>query len=257
MMNSFRRSNSAPKLITATLLVLLFFAVDHISRGRLHEELRGILAPVSGLAERARTTLVESSWWSSRAALLNENALLRAEIARMKERDAQFDTIMIENGRLRAIALVASHEQGLTAPILTSLSASPYGTFVIGAGAAAGVAQNATVLSEHGFALGTVTDLASRSATVREVFSPGLMLDAQIGKVGFSLEGRGGGNARARIPREAQVKIGDTVTAPMFAGRPVGVVGSVQTASSSAYTDLYVQFPVNLNELRFVYVLTI
>lgn len=255
MMNSYRRNNGVSKLTAATVLVVVFFAADLISGGRLHAGLRGVLAPVSLWGERAKSAVFSGSWLLSRQTLLKENAALQSEIETLKAHDAAYQALLAEHESLQRLANLARKERGIAAPVMTSFSASPYGTFVIGAGSSAGVQRGAAVLSENGFVLGVVTDVASNSATVRLVLAPAASTDVTVGNVGFTLEGRGGGNGRARVPREAPVRAGDVVIAAMFADRAVGVIGSTQTASSSAYSDVYIRFPMNLNSVRFVYVL--
>ena len=69
------------------------------------------------------------------------------------------------------------------------------------------------------------------------------------------LEGRGGGNARALLPRGVEVKENDPVFAPSLGSRPVGVVGSIESDPSLAEQTIHVSLPVNLDSLRYVYVL--
>ncbi len=77
----------------------------------------------------------------------------------------------------------------------------------------------------------------------------------QVNGVPFVSKGRGGGNARGEIPRDAIVSVNDVVSVPAFGGRPVGIVGAFESASSSAYTTLYIRTPANLDSLRYVHVL--
>jgi cell shape-determining protein MreC len=174
-----------------------------------------------------------------------------------EEEAARFKSLQEENDALREMAALAATEPGVTAPVLSSFDSSPYGTFTIGAGASSGITEGSIVLTQGGFVLGSVTDVAARTATVEAFFAPGKKIDMNVGGVAFVADGRGGGNARGEIARDALVKTGDTVLIPAFAHRPAGIVGELQAASSSAFTTLYIRLPFNLDTLRYVYVLPI
>ncbi len=98
-----------------------------------------------------------------------------------------------------------------------------------------------------------MSEAGEKRSTVRALFAPGVVSDVLIGDTPTSLEGRGGGNASARVSRDAPVLEGDAVTSPEFAGRPVGIVGGVERSDSGARADVFVRIPVNLDTLRYVF----
>ena len=183
-----------------------------------------------------------------------ENETLRAALYTLEERSALLLALQEENAALRSTLSLPERERGITAPVVSSFRASPYSTFLIGAGEDTGVANGNFVLSGSSFVIGVVTDSASRSALVTAIFAYENTVHALVSDVSIVVEGRGGGNARAEAPRSAKISPGDVVTAPEYGGRPIGVVGEVVVESGDAAQTLFIRLPVNLASLRFVYV---
>lgn len=204
----------------------------------------------------ARNAVFPGGYFSSKRALEEENEALRAELAAHSALAGRLEVLERENEELRMIARVVQKEDGITAPIISSSNASPYGTFLIGAGALDGVAEGSVVLSgdERGFVIGRVAEAGARTSLVLEVFAPGASVEGFAGGATLSLEGRGGGNARAEVPRTIELSEGDAVTSGVFGGRIIGIVGAVSSGDSSALMRVYVRAPVSLSELQFVYV---
>lgn len=236
------------------LVVAIVFGFDSVTGGIVREYARGAGGAARSIAVAAAASVVESGFFSSRASLARENETLRREIALSAERGALTEFLRKENTALQEMARLARQEQGLTVRVLSSLESSPYGTFLIDAGTHDGVSEGAVVLTEGGFVLGTVTSASAGSATVQSLFAPGVQNDFLVDETAFMAEGRGGGNARADVPRGSPLTIGDTAVAARF-GRPAGNVLHIESASSSATARLLIRIPVNLDTLRFVYVI--
>lgn len=259
MTNFYRQSSfGRPKkgrrvLVVATLVALVVLLADWLSGGLPRGVTRSAVAGVSSGVTSAIDSTLQTGFFSSRASLARDNAALRNEITRLREEAAAAKILEAENASLRALTGVAEAGSGITAPVLSSFRASPYGTFIVGAGREDGVALGTVVVTEGGFVLGRVSEAGERRSTVRAVFAPGVQSDVLIGETPASLEGKGGGNATARVSRDAPVVEGDAVTSPEFTGRPVGIVGKVERSDSGAYADVYVRIPVNLDTLRYVF----
>jgi cell shape-determining protein MreC len=258
MMNSYRRHNLHTGGRTSTSRFLLWFTIvvvvlafaDVLLHGALRAPVRSALAPLSNVAARVGHAIGNVEFFSTRSALLGEIESLKQENERMKERDLLFSVVLDENKSLRALASLG--DGGIIAPVYSSLRASPYGTFLIGAGKERGVRKGDIAVSETGFVLGIVTDVSAASATVTLLFAPGGSVDAVSGETNFALSGRGLGNAKAQVPREAPLSVRDAVFAPTLGESPIGVIGRIESASSSAYADVFVYVPTNLNTLRFI-----
>lgn len=241
--------------IAVVLVVGLVFGIDKVSGGLVRGYARQGGASLSVAASASLSVITENGLLSSKRSLQKENTELKKAISVRDENAARFKALEDENEALRAMANLAATEDGVTAPVLSSFRASPYGTFLIGAGSVHGISEGSVVLTEGGFILGIVTGVSVRTATVESFFAPGKEIEMNVDGNAFVAEGRGGGNARGEIARDASVAVGDAVLVPAFASRPAGVIGELQSASSSAYTTLYIRLPLNLESLRYVYVL--
>lgn len=263
MMNLYRRNIRAAReprrgtraLLAITITFCAIAVMDLVLGGMFRNTARSMLAPVLSSSHAASAAVFQGDFWRSRSALLREVTSLKMDIQKLRGETAGYDALRQENESLREMAKLAEENEGLTAPVISSFRSSPYGTFLIGAGREDGVVQNGLVLTDGGFVLGVVSEAAQRSATVQAVFSPTASLEVVVGTVAFTLDGKGGGNARAEVPRESELREGDAVLAPLYANRPVGVIGRIESASSSAYSSIYVVFPMNLNSIRYVYVI--
>jgi rod shape-determining protein MreC len=198
--------------------------------------------------------LASSGVLSSRRTLARDNESLRAELAALREETSRARALEAENQILREITDVVGSRPGVTAPVLSTFRASPYGTFIVGAGKSDGVSVGSLVLTQGGFVLGQVTEAGVYNSTVKAVLSPGVDTDVLLGETGAVVRGEGGGNGFSRVSRESLVSIGDPVVAPMFGQRPIAVVADIERDEASPSADVFVRIPVNLENLRFVYV---
>ncbi len=241
-------------LALITLGVVLFMGADYLLKGLLRSQVRAYTEPVATASHRVAGFVFQTNFWKSRAALQREVERLTMEVEREKGRQAALEAVQGENEILRSLARVAENTPGKTVPIISSFSSSPYGTFMIGGGSSAGINVGDLALVGDGFVLGSVTNVSQNSAVVSAVFSPGASTDVMTDDVAFSVQGRGGGNARAEVPRELPLAEGDALLAPLYASRPVGIIGRIESASSSAFSDVFVLLPYNINTIRFVFV---
>ncbi len=244
------------RLLVATLVVILALVFDLVSGGLLRDLIQRASSAVWTVGSAGSGAILGSGFFSSKRELEVENEALRAELTAHKVLTGRLQVLERENEELRAMARFAADMRGVTAPIVSSSNSSPYGTFLIGAGAPEGISEGSVVLaaSEKGFVVGTVAEVGNRVSLVREVFAPGTSIEGLVGDVMLSLEGSGGGNARAEVPRTLEVFEGDAVTSTAFGGRIIGIVGAVSSDPGSALARVFVRMPVSLSSLRFVYV---
>jgi cell shape-determining protein MreC len=255
MMNSYRRNRNR-KLILTTVLVVVIFGIDLLSGGLLRREVRSLGSGISEAASHIGGALFGSGFFSSRASLEAQNSALTEQLAQYQERSAGYDVLLAENAQLRDIAHLASEHAGLTAPIVSSVISSPYGTFLIGAGASDNVARGNLVLTSGGLVVGRITDVGAHTSTVQEIFAPNSSVNAVVAGTSVSVGGSGGGNAHALLPRGVPVSVGDAVLSPELGGRAIGIVGAIASSTASASQDVYIRLPVDIGALQFVYVVS-
>lgn len=242
------------RLLFATILILVVFILDIFSGGKIRGAVRNAEVSVWSVGVRAWDSVAHNGFFASRASLEAENASLSGEIAQYEERAAAYDTLSSENAALGQMVHLAQTSPGITAPIVSSFNASPYGTFLVGAGSADNVATGDLVLTDADFVIGRVADVSARTSLVDELFAPNASVNVVIDGADVPAQGEGGGNAQARIPRGVNVNAGDSVIAPEYGGRAVGVVGHVISDPANGYSQVYISLPVDLSALRFVYI---
>lgn len=249
-----RPSGNRKRLWASIALVLFLFTIDVFSGGKLRAQLRAGASTLHGWGGAASERVFGSGFFSSRAQLAAQNRSLREQLAQYQERAAAHAVLQEENAELRELVHLVRSAEGVTAPLISSARSSPYGTFLIGAGASEGVARGNIVLTPGGFVIGEVSDVASHTALVREALAPLSKAEATIRGVAVEVEGRGGGNGYAEAPRSLTIGKGDPVTVPAYAGRPIGVVGEVASSSASASQEIFIRIPASLPTLPYVYV---
>lgn len=239
----------------AVAFSVALFGFDTLTGGLVRSYARTLSSLAWSASANVATTFDRTGYFATRGALVDENNTLKETLALYEEQSARYRALEVQNQSLRdMVSLVESDGDGKTAGVLSAFRSSPYGTFVIGAGERDGIARGDIVLTPGGFALGRVSDLDSHTAMVDGLFSPGNVIEVLVKDIAFDVEGRGGGNARAEIPRGAEVIVGDAVIVPSFGGRVAGVIGEIESASSSATQLIFIRLPHNLDTLRFVYV---
>ncbi len=248
------------KLLAATCIVIAIYTLDLLTQGAIRKQVHAGTAAVSRWAAGAAEVVVGSGLLSSRRSLESQNRSLLQQLAQAEERVFSHGALKAENDILRALvhmvgsATSASMAGGVTAPIVSSVRSSPYGTFLIGAGSEDGITSGSIVLTSEGYVIGVVGTVGAHTAVVSEIFAPGATIDAVLNGASVVVRGSGGGNAHVKVPRQMAVEIGDPVVAPQFGQRAVGLVGEVASSSASASQDVYIRLPTSLSSLRYVYV---
>jgi cell shape-determining protein MreC len=258
MMNSYlpnnreRRQRRTLLLITAIIVVL--FGIDYLSGGLLRTPLRAVASSIWRAIDNSVLAIEHSGLFARSSTLAHENAALQNQIAELQERLATYQAAEDENQTLRDMAHMATHLPGITARVVSSFKASPYGTFLIGAGSDSGVQKDAAVLSKEGFVIGRVTEVSSTQSLVQEIFSSHAKIEAIVGSTPLNLSGMGGGNAVGEAPRGSVIATGTPVRAPGLGGALVGLVGHTEGDVSNPSVKVYVRTPVNIETLELVYV---
>ena len=260
-MNSYRRNEGSKvrRLFLVTAVVIIIFAIDFASGGILRGFVRGASVSVWRSGSSIVHSIVGSGFFSSRRALESENSALQQELQRLQMNSAEIIVLREEVSALRSLMHLKERDSGITAGIVSSVTSSPYGTFVIGAGEDIGVAVGDLVLSGAGgqsFVIGRVSETSELHSLVTETLAPGAHIEIQVRGAPFTLEGRGGGNARFEVPTTLVVEVGDFVFAPDLGGRSVGLVGAIHEEPSAAYKDIFLRDIVPISSLRFVYVIS-
>lgn len=241
--------------MAATVLVVLLIGIDVVTGGSVRSVARAGVSGTLSIMHASLARVAESGFFSSRSELAHQNAALSARVAELEERSALSTALESQLEALAQADHVVATAPGITVPVVSSSIASPYGTFLIGAGASEGIAAGAIVLSTQGTVIGTVSDVGAHSASVLEIFSAGRVTDALIDGAPLSVRGAGGGNGKTLAPHGVEISVGDAVIAPELGERPIGIVGHVNADPSNAATEVYIGTPTAMDALQYVVVI--
>ena len=240
-----------------TVIVVCIAIIDRYTGNSIGMMLRGVGAKAWTAGSGVVHSIAASGFFSSRRSLVAENDSLRAQLAVLQEKAASYDVMKDENDSLQGIVRLVGNQSGVTAPVVSSFYASPYGTFMIGAGSEDGVLAGSLVLSgdADGFVIGHVVSASAHRSLVMQTFAPGSSVDAIIAKATVSIEGKGGGNGHTMMPHGVDVVVGDPARSPHYGDKVIGVVAAVRSDPTHAAQDVYVSLPVSLDSISYVYVI--
>lgn len=105
------------------------------------------------------------------------------------------------------------------------------------------------------FVMGIVREVGAHLSLVKEVFAPNESHAATIRGTPVTLEGQGGGNARADVLHALPIATGDPVVSPELGGRAIGIVGAVREDSAQTRKTIYIRLPINLAAIQYVYII--
>ena len=147
----------------------------------------------------------------------------------------------------------SSEEKRVLAAVIARPPQLLYDTLVIDAGSNLGIAKDDLVVIED-IAIGRVIEVYGGSSKVLLFSSPGLESPVLLGEIKSvtTAVGKGGGTFEAKIPRELEVKEGDSVYLSGISKKVFAVVESITLKSSDALATILFKNPVNLWTLDLV-----
>lgn len=251
------RSLGRTSLIAISVFAVLIVAVNIASGGFVRSLVQDGVSVIWDATASAGDAIASSGVLSSGRSLAEENIALRAQIASLQSLKVENKVLSEENDSLRLLnQTVEQYEVELSAEVISYVDASPYGTFVIGAGSAKGVIAGSLVLANGSVLVGTIESVGTHTSQVRSVFAPNRVIEGRVGDTtSVEITGRGGGNGTMMVPRDTEVSEGDLVY--YAAGSSVvGEVGAIDASSADAEKTLFVRTPLNLYGVRFVSVVS-
>ena len=238
-----------------SVFVIVVFIVDFISGGVVRNSARSFVAVVSTGFSHGAHFISLSGYLRSQSSLAQENATLTSRLKVLEERAALASSALDEISTLKRVVNLAESAKGTAAPIVSSVVASPYGTFLVGAGSSEGIVVGSYVLSPEGFAVARISSVRLHDATALELFVSGSTIPGVVGtSTPLTVRGVGSNNAKASVPHSLSVAVGDVVVSSEVEGRPIGVVGHIDQNPSSADMTVYIGLPVNIAVLEYVYI---
>lgn len=201
----------------------------------------------------------------SRQELMEENRRLREENLLLKTRSQKFDTMVLENQRLRGLieSPIRQGERVLVADLLAVQQANERHKFVINKGGNEGVFLGQPIVDERGI-LGQIVHVGPVSSTGMMVVDSEHAVPVEVNRSGVRAIAVGGGfdeNLRLDyVQPDADVKEGDLLVTSGMGGHfpkgyPVGKVTRVKMHPGENFLQVRVQPIASLTKAREVLLL--
>ncbi|MFH0755395.1 MAG: rod shape-determining protein MreC [bacterium] len=195
---------------------------------------------------------------NSKTKLLKENDLLKKQIKTNEKNQVLFNLLKNENEDLKKILNIKDTNKNLLlSAVLVKPFLSPYDTLIIDVGLLNGVKINDKVLVDGNIFIGYISEVYKRTSKVILYSSPGEKVKILIGDNNIEKEaiGLGGNNFKVEVPREIEIKEGDSIIMPSVSTNIFGMVEKIEFKESDSFQKILFKNPVNIAELKWVEVL--
>ncbi len=245
------------------VLIVLFYFRLNIWNGFSYTA-HAIFRPLLVLGNNTENKLQNlQSYFASKSSLGNENQELKLRLEKEEARMANYDSLFIENERLKEILERKREEISMTiSAILSQTNQSFYDSLIIDVGKSQNIKKGDMVFGLGNIPIGRVANVYSNSSKVILFSTPGEKTEViissksidpeQIGGTFVELIGRGGGNFEMILPRDFILEKGDQVTMPGINPYVVAVVETIISDPRNPFTKALLTSPVNVRELKFV-----
>ena len=195
------------------------------------------------------------SYLVSKENLFKENKRLKEEVEIAKAGIANYQSVAVENEKLKEIL---GRESGAKDLVLGIILAKPkqsvYGSFLIDIGTDQGVEKGNTVFAFGNIPIGKISDVYPSTSKVILYSAPKEELEVSIGDKYFLMKGRGGGNFEIEAPRDFIIEKGTEVNMPNIAPKVVAKVETIISDPRDSFQKIILISPLNISELKFVQV---
>jgi len=198
------------------------------------------------------------SFLKSKKTLIEENKSLASRVNALEIQLLSKHAIAEENNDLKELLGRSVSSRGILGVVISKPNRSPYDTLLLDIGGEVGVAVGDKVFAHEEVAIGRIEAVYADMSRVKLFSSPGEEIEVMIGSehVGAIAHGRGGGNFEVSLPRGVDVAEGDVISVPSISSEVLGVVEKIRAEPSDSFQTILFKNPVNMNELRFVLVVT-
>lgn len=254
------RSNKKRNALISIAVVLGLVALFGLGQFFAGGALGRIALSAGGPFASAYTGLVDGVSFTtavikSRSNLVLENRRLRQEIEKNTSEQNRFETLEEEYKTL----LEAYGRRPITgsvvlANVISKPPQSPYDVLIVDVGENVGIDVGAEVYGLGGIPIGLVHETVSGTSRVVLFSSVGEEHQATLNRTGatITLKGVGGGNIEAQAAQDLDVRVGDTVSLPVFGGAVVAEVVDIEHIETQASKTVLLKVPVNVFHTRFV-----
>ncbi|MBU4479961.1 rod shape-determining protein MreC [Patescibacteria group bacterium] len=252
-----KRNNNKRVFFIILLLVIIFFysEVTSVVGGFF----RILVSPI-WISEKYidENTINPLGYFASKKNLLVANEMMKDDLETTKALVSDRKILVKENYELKDIlGRVDENQDMILTAILSKPNFSLYDSFIVDAGENDGIKKGFRVFAFGNILIGEVDSVNKKTSVVKLYSSFDEQLQVEIGlyNVNAVATGRGGGNFEVRLPRDADIEIGDFVS--VAGGSPV-VVGFVEEIISTpidSFKTVLFRSSINLFELKWVQIL--
>lgn len=174
----------------------------------------------------------------------------------MRTTSTETDALVAENLQLKNELGRTDTSHPLLAVILKRPPVSAYDTFILDVGSTDGVKVDDLVYALGNIPIGKIAETFGNTSKVRLYSSSDEKFDILIGSTSIATTaiGKGGGFFEASMPRDTKIKVGDRVLIPALNNAFVGTVEGVASEASEPFSKVLFRQPVNMYEMRWVFV---
>lgn len=193
------------------------------------------------------------SLFRSKQSLLKQNLALSSEISELKQQLSGYDFVVAENIEMRDLLFQRSEER-IFARIISRPNVTAYDTFLIDSGKNAGVEKGAMILAQKNSVIGLVEEAYPNSSKARLFSTAGMITNIFLGpeNIPAELHGMGGGSFFAEVPKDVDIREGDTA---ILAEKPeyiAAYVVSKEKDITQSFQKFYLKSPVGLFTIKYV-----
>jgi len=246
-MNYRRNKSTSAKFIytTITIVVILFLLISIPTTSNF---LKSISLQTGKFFWKAK-----NGWVSAVSEKMSPENMEEYKVLKLENRILKQKLENLEN----LVADAPEKDELILSSVLLRPGQSPYDTFVIEGGRDLSISIGDVVFASDFVALGVVSEVFHNTSKITLFSSYNSKNTVLLGEENISLEavGQGGQNIKIDVPEGVSVEKGDTVMLPMFEDALVGVVEDIINEPGETIKTLIVRSTVNMNQLRFVFVL--
>lgn len=188
--------------------------------------------------------------------LLNDNQelLRKLEIANVGMKSTE--SLVAENEQLKSLLGRVSTSSGILAAVLQRPPTIAYDELIIDIGSDMNLSIGNIVYAAQNVPIGRIEEVNAHTSKVILFSSPGQSYSVFIGKsnIAATAIGKGGGQYSAELPRSADISEGDFVSIPSIKGNLYGIIRSIIADPSATFETVLFSAPINIYQLRWVYV---
>jgi cell shape-determining protein MreC len=243
------------------LFAVCVFAANYAYNGAIARAVQQTAAPVLALGNIVTDVLPDTE---SKKTLEQENATLRAEVARLADVEVENKNLHDALVELRLLTDVSNPLTARTVavPVIARAGVSIYGTLTVANDPDHPIVVGARVYGTDGIVIGVISQTSVSTAQVQLFSASGQTHQAtvlstdQSASLAFSLVGKGHGNFIAYVPRDADIPVGALVYTDTTGIDPIGIVAQTEANPTAAERTVRVHVPFVIESLRFVRVQT-